>query len=158
MKKVIFICSLFSLIFCKNINDGLNDYLLFLKEHQHLGESGNYKNGHIEIVTDINTIDKIEQAQAKRYIKEGETDKDAYEHATVGIVSRDKYWVWLRDAVIFPSGATGTFNRIIKAGSLDKNVNNGVAIIPVDAKGNIILNVMYRHAIRDWVLELPRGS
>ena len=64
----------------------------------------------------------------------------------------------MRDAVIFPSGSTGTFDRIIKRGSLDRNINNCVGILPVNKDGKIILNLMYRHAIRDWVVEMPRGK
>ena len=137
---------------------GYDEYLRFIKEHAHLGELGNYKEGKIEIVLEKNTLKKIEEMQAKRYMKEGETFSEAHQHAKIGIVARDKYWIWVRDAVIFPSGATGTFDRIVKTSSLRENVNNSVAILPVTSEGKVMLNVLYRHAIRDWVIEIPRGG
>jgi ADP-ribose pyrophosphatase len=142
----------------KKDDDRFYQYLEFLRTYDHLGEIGNYKDGKIEIVTEEKTVRKIEETQAKSYMKEGETEKDAYEHAKVGIVAEDKYWVWVRDAVIFPSGGTGTFDRIIKSGSLDRDINNSVAVLPVDKEGKILLNLMYRHAIRNWVIEIPRGK
>lgn len=139
-------------------NKHFQEYLSFIKEHKHLGELGNYKDGKIEIVLEKNTVHKIEETQAKRYIRAGETPDEAHEHAKIGIVAKDKYWVWVRDAVIFPSGATGTFDRIIKTGSLADDINSSVAVLPVTGDGKIILNLMYRHAVRDWVLEIPRGK
>jgi hypothetical protein len=141
-----------------NESKHLDEYLEFLKKSDHLGECGNYKDGKIEIVTEKKTILKIEETLAKRYMKLGESKKDAYLHAKIGIVAKDRYWWWVRDAVIFPSGATGAFNRIIKSNQLSGILNNSVAILPVRADGKIVLNVIYRHALRDWVLEIPRGK
>lgn len=134
-----------------------NEYVKFMNENKHLGELGNYKEGKIEIVLDKETVKKIEDNQTKRYIRAGENRQQAHEHAKTGIVARDKYWVWLRDAVIYPCGAIGTYNRIVKAGPPESSGNNTVAIFPVNKEGRIVLNITYRHAIRDWVLELPRG-
>ena len=135
----------------------LDDYLKFLKSHECLGEYGNYKEGKIEIVIEKKTIKKIEETQAKRYMRAGESQKDAREHAKVGIVAKDKYIWWIRDAVLFPSGATGTFDRIVRTGELEGK-NNSVAILPVSEDNKIILNVMYRHALRSWAIEIPRGK
>ncbi|MCH9617048.1 MAG: hypothetical protein SP4CHLAM5_00250 [Chlamydiia bacterium] len=134
-----------------------NEYIKFLNDNKHLGEMGNYKDGKIEIVLDKKTVEKIEDTQMKRYIKAGENPEKARSHAKIGIVAQDKYWVWLRDAVIYPCGASGTYNRLVKAGPPEGSGNNTVAIFPVNNKGRIVLNVTYRHAVRDWVLELPRG-
>jgi ADP-ribose pyrophosphatase len=134
-----------------------NEYVKFMHDNKHLGELGNYKEGKIEIVIDKKTVKKIEDNQAKRYIRAGQSSQEAREHAKTGIVARDKYWVWLRDAVIYPCGASGTYNRIVKAGPSESSGNNTVAIFPVNKEGRIVLNVTYRHAVRDWVLELPRG-
>ncbi|MCH9812130.1 NUDIX hydrolase [bacterium] len=138
------------------IDDHFKEYLSFLKSENH-GELGNYKEGQIEVIIDPKTVQKIEENQAKRYIKAGESPKEAHEHARTGIVARDRYWVWVRDAVIYPSGAIGTYNRLVKAGEAEDSGNNTVAIFPMTKDKKIILNITYRHAIRDWVLELPRG-
>lgn len=157
---ILWICLAFS-FFSSNISkedEHFTEYLDFLRTYNHLGEMGNYKDGKIEIVLEQKTVKKIEENQAKNYMKEGESEEEAHEHARVGIVARDKYWVWIRDAVIFPSGGTGTFDRIIKTGSLDRDVNNSVAVLPVDKEGRIYVNMAYRHAIRSWVIEIPRGK
>ena len=121
------------------------------------GEVGNYKDGKIEVVVDEKTILTIEENQAKRYMSAGESRKEAYEHARTGIIAKDRYWMWVRDAVIYPSGAVGTYNRLVKAGEGEDSGNNTVAIFPVTKEKKVILNITYRHAVRDWVLELPRG-
>lgn len=133
-------------------------YLQFIKDYPHLGEAGNYKEGKIEIVLEKNTVKRIEEAQAKRFMREGETKEIAHKCAKIGIVARDRYWVWIRDAVIFPSGAFGTFDRIVKTKALDKAKFTSVAILPVTQDGKIVLNVLYRHAVRGWALEIPRGG
>ena len=157
MKINFLILSFFFMLSASTKDTHLDQYLQFLKKHKHLGEYGNYKEGNIEIVLEKKTIKEIEEAQAKRFMRLGESPREAHEHAKIGIVAKDRYWWWVRDAVLFPSGATGTFDRVIRTGSLTRR-NNSVAIFPVTTDGKIVLNVMYRHAIRGWVLEIPRGK
>ncbi len=135
-----------------------SDYLQLLKDHPKLAKLGNYKDGDIEIVIDKKTVEKISKMQTKRFISEGEKKDEANEHSKIGVIARDKYWIWIRDAVIFPSGASGTYDRIVKTSDILKNPNNGVSILPVTADKKILLVVIYRHALRDWSIEVPKGS
>lgn len=55
------------------------------------------------------------------------------------------------DAVLFPSGAAGRYLRFNwkSAGS--------VAVLPVMEDGSIAMIRVFRHAVRRWVLEIPKG-
>ena len=64
--------------------------------------------------------------------------------------------MFLRDSVIFPTGAEGSYNRIIWKSSLD-NGPSGVAILPLLPEGKIAALVAFRHATRVFELEIPRG-
>ncbi|OAN49801.1 NTP pyrophosphohydrolase [Paramagnetospirillum marisnigri] len=71
--------------------------------------------------------------------------------ASVGVLSEDRYVVALRDAIRFPDGSLGTHNRVIYANP------DGVAVLAVTA-GRIVLIRIYRHPVRRWMLEIPRGT
>jgi ADP-ribose pyrophosphatase len=71
--------------------------------------------------------------------------------AEVGIVSHDPYMWFLRDAVEFPDGARRPHTRAVN------RIGNGAAAFPV-LDGRVILTRQFRHAIRRWSLEIPRGA
>jgi len=116
---------------------------------------GDHKKGEIEIVLDPPTIETIEKTQMQRLMKKGLSEEDAIESSRTGIVADDYYWIWQRDPVIFPTGAVGTFNRLLWKNSLKGPI--GVAVLPILPDGRIALNVNFRHATRSWELEIPRG-
>lgn len=58
----------------------------------------------------------------------------------------------VRDPVIFPTGATGLYDRLLSESK------GGSAILPVFSNGDYGLIVQFRHATRAWELELPRGN
>lgn len=157
MKRIFCLLTLLiSNVICGKEN-GLDEYFQFIEKHKHqIATFGNYKDGEIEIVLDRKKIREIEEMQKNRFKKMGLSDEEAAKASQVGIISKDIYWHWVRDAVIFPTGAEGTYNRIIWTSSLE-NGTPGVAILPVLPDGKIALILNFRHAIRGWVLELPRG-
>ncbi len=135
----------------------LKQYLDFLASHKYSLESpGSYRNGEIEIVKDEKLIKEIEELMMARLLKEGYTKERAEEASRIGILQEDQYWLWVRDGVIFPTGAKGTYNRIIWKREITDEVPR-VAVLPVLPNGKIVLNLNYRHALRKWVLEIPRG-
>lgn len=71
--------------------------------------------------------------------------------ALVGLVFDDPYFLVLRDAVTFPDGSVGTYARIIMKGG------GGSAVLPFYA-GRILLLKIHRHAVRNWLYEIPRGA
>ncbi len=72
--------------------------------------------------------------------------------AEVGVAFQDQYLLLLRDAVRFTDGSLGTYIRMVDPdGSFP-----GVVIMPV-WQGQVLLIRHFRHATRQWHLEIPRG-
>jgi ADP-ribose diphosphatase len=143
MKKLLIL----GLFCCQNIygNPSLEDYFLYLKQlDQH---NGRHQNGEIEIVTDPTEIFSVQKVQENRLLRKGFSEIDAIEFSRIGIVREDQYWIWLRDAVYFPKGVAGTYDRLVLKSEL-KNNPPGVAVLPVLPSGHIVLNLNYRHATR----------
>ncbi len=132
-------------------------YLNFMKKHQFSSENpGSYKRGEIEIVLDLKEIKEIEEARKAILLNRGYTKEHAIESSRIGVITEDEYWIWVRDGVIFPTGAKGTYNRIVWKREMTDDVPR-VAMLPVLPNGKIVLNLNFRHALRKWVLEIPRG-
>ncbi len=71
--------------------------------------------------------------------------------AEIGIVSHDPYVWFLRDAVEFPDGARRPHHRVVN------RVGNGAAVLPM-LDSRVVLTRQFRHALRAWSLEIPRGA
>lgn len=145
MKRIILVlCSFVIAAHAKaneNYPTGLSPYLQLLQDHPDtLGPLGNWEDGEIEILTDL---DKISQAEKN-------VDRN------VGIIAHDRYWIWLNDAVQFPNGKYGVYGRMLWTQSL--HGKSGVAVMCMLSDGKIALNCNYRHATRAWEIELPRGG
>ncbi len=136
-------------------NQPLEDYFSYLK--QLAQPNGSHQNGEIEIVTDPTEISRVQEVQENRLLRKGFSAADAIEFSRIGIVREDQYWIWLRDAVYFPKGIPGTYDRLLWRGQLKGN-SSGVAVLPILPSGHVVLNLNYRHATRSWELELPRGG
>jgi ADP-ribose pyrophosphatase len=75
-----------------------NQYLELIQSSPKLmNHQGEYGKGEIQIVTDPEDMAAIEK----------NTGRD------VGIVMRDKYWLWVNDACVFPNGTKGVYGRIL---------------------------------------------
>jgi len=102
----------------------------------------------IELVTDRDHIRDIETTVKSRLREKGQPE----EWADVGVVFQDTYMTVLRDAVIFkPSGVPGTYIRQFNSSSAC-----GVVILPI-FNGKVCLLRIFRHALRKFAFELPRG-
>src|SRR5882762_10182094 len=117
---------------------------------------GDHRKGEIEIVTDLAEVTSIENKQIERLMKKGWSEEEARESSRTGIVAQDIFWIWLRDAVIFPTGATGTYDRLLWQKSMERLI--GVAVLPILSNGRVVLNLNFRHATRSWEFEIPRGG
>lgn len=134
----------------------LSDYLDLLATYpETLGPIGSWKEGEIEIVLTPEAIQEIESMAEKRLLDKGTPPEKAKAWSRVGIIAEDQYLYWIRDGVIFPSGAKGTYDRIVWKSSLQGPA--GVAIFATLETEEVLLNLNYRHATRSWELELPRG-
>jgi len=117
---------------------------------------GNYKNGEIEVVTDPSMIAKIERTMEKRFLEKGKSAEDAREWSRVGVLSQDPYFINIRDAVYFPNGSTGVYNRQLERSALE-GAGQGAIALPLSQDGKVLFNLTYRHATRSWGMELARG-
>lgn len=72
--------------------------------------------------------------------------------ARAGLYYEDPWIRLVRDVVRFPDGAPGTYHRM-----LSKHGDDSAAVLP--RRGDRLLLVRhFRHGLRDWSLEFPRGS
>lgn len=141
----------------RQISSRVESYLKMMHEHQlALGPLGSWQKGEIEIILNPEQIKKIENQMKIRLISSGVTESEADAWSSVGVVAEDNYWMWIRDAVIFPSGVYGTYDRLLWKTGIDGTP--GVAVLPVLSNKKIVVNLSYRHATRSWEIELPRGQ
>jgi len=140
--SLLFVCLICSQLHSTHAGEfSRTEYIEFIQSSsKFLDFRGDYTKGEIEIVTDPQTMAAIEK----------NTGRD------VGIVMKDKYWIWTNDACIFPNGTTGVYGRILWVKSLEGVP--GVAVMPMTADGKVVLNCNFRHATRSWEIELPRGG
>ncbi len=133
------------------------DYQKLLKQFpESFGRQGSWQRGEIQIASTPSEIKRIEKLTSQRFIRMGYSKEDAERYSHTGIIAEDHYWVWIRDAVTFPGGVPGTFDRIVKKSGLTGPP--GVVVLPVLPDKKIVVNINFRHATRAWEMELPRGS
>lgn len=100
-----------------------------------------------EIITDHEQAERAEREQEALLAREGLPSS----WRRTGIVSEDQYMIFVRDAVRRLDGTFGTYDRILPASG-----SAGVAVLPV-LDGRIVLIRHFRHATRQFHLEVPRG-
>jgi len=105
----------------------------------------NHPRGGITIVTSDAEVE-LASVQAGQYRKaHGLVEMDL----RPGVLARDAYMTVVRDAVRFPDGSYGLYNRIIES--------SPVAVLPL-LRGRSVMMKVFRHGLRDWSLEFPRGG
>lgn len=67
-------------------------------------------------------------------------------------VFENRYIKAYNDSVIFPSGYHGTYFRV------GSPADRSVAALPVTADGEVILIKTFRHGVRGWGYEVPKGG
>lgn len=126
----------------------LKRYLNLIEEHPELFE--NKEKGTLKIITNHEKIQE-EESKLKRELQR----KSLPEYwADIGVIVDDPYFLVVRDLVAFPNSRMGGYIRVINRASLEGGP--AVAILPV-YKGKIIVLRNFRHATRNWELEIPRG-
>lgn len=102
---------------------------------------GDASKGEIQIITDPSRMAEIEKAKGRE----------------VGIISKDRFRIWINDACVLSNGQERVFGRIVPTYALESS-RGGVAIMPILPDGRVVLNCNFRHATRSWEIELPRGG
>lgn len=122
----------------------LQEYLAFARQHPDLFEPGE---GGIRILLDPVDIARVEDDVARDLRARGLSEAGA----EVGLLAEDA-WLWIiRDAVEFPDGARRTYARTAN------RTGHGAAVLPI-LGDRIALTRQFRHGIRRWSLEIPRGA
>ncbi|MDO8875003.1 MAG: NUDIX hydrolase [Pseudolabrys sp.] len=124
-------------------NDLLNEYEALQRERADLFR--NAASGGIDVLTERRAIGGAQDEARTARERRGQPADDL----RVGVLARDRYMTILRDAVRFPDGSRGLYNRIIEGRS--------VAVLPV-LGDRLVLVRLFRHGLRDWSLEFPRGG
>lgn len=135
----------------------LATYLNILEEERRThGSLGSYLRGEVEIISRPHEIIEVQQEYYLKLVKSGEHSSRALQLSRVGVLVDGLYGMWVRDAVIFPDGSRGLYDRFV--GKHPPGVPSGVAILPKLPDGRILTLCIFRHATRSWELELPRGN
>jgi len=121
----------------------LTAYAVLMREMPHLFR--NRGPNSIEILSAPQEIEAAQQAALQMRESRGLDTSDL----RAGVIARDPYMIVLRDAVRFPDGSLGLYNRIVEAES--------VAVLPLIGDRLVLLKI-FRHGLRDWSLEFPRGG
>ncbi|RZU76019.1 ADP-ribose pyrophosphatase [Micromonospora kangleipakensis] len=74
------------------------------------------------------------------------------EYGDMGVVYEDRFAILVRDTVRFRDGKIGPYIRLLGADS-----GTGAAILPMLNDGQILLVRHFRHGLRGWQWEIPRG-
>jgi len=106
----------------------------------------------IEILLDPELIHQSEVTVERQLLAHGATPQQSHDWSRVGVAYQDQYLFMLRDAVRFPDGSLGTYIRAVDPG----DGAPGVIILPIHA-GNVVTIRHFRHATREWSIEIPRG-
>lgn len=68
------------------------------------------------------------------------------------LVFENKFVDVYNDAVVFPSGNKGTYVRV------NVKPTKSVAVLPITNSGEMVVVKNYRHGVRGWGLEIPKGA
>ncbi|MBV8534872.1 MAG: NUDIX hydrolase [Alphaproteobacteria bacterium] len=122
----------------------LAEYLAFARERPDLFGPADAA---VKILLDPADIRAVEAEATAKVRQLGLSESGA----EIGIVTRDPYMLFLRDAVEFPDGDRRPHTRAIN------RVGNGAATLAL-YEGRVVLTRQFRHALRRWSLEIPRGA
>jgi ADP-ribose pyrophosphatase len=123
------------------------DYFSLVKSHSKLFDN---KDALLNIVLDQKTISEWEAKREAKLKQKGLP----LEWAKIGVILDDPYNIIVRDLVQFPDGDMRGYGRSIATASL--RGGKGVVVLP-EHEGTIMLLHLYRHAMRQWHYEVPRG-
>ncbi len=124
-------------------HETLESYMSLVRERPELFYNKDERG--IEILTSLDEIKAAQDSARRSRLKSGLETMDL----RAGLLARDPYMIMLRDAVRFLDGSLGLYNRIVELPS--------VAVMPL-LDGRPVLIKIFRHGLRDWALEFPRGG
>ena len=72
-------------------------------------------------------------------------------------VFENRWILFYNDEVVFPNGKKGTYNRVSRPKMTPERVG-GAAMLALTEDGRVLVERYFRHPLRRWTLELPRGG
>lgn len=136
-------------------SENITKYLQYLTA-PNFGRLGDYTKGEMQLVDTYDGILEVQNKYYDEFIRKGCLPALAKEYSRVGVIAEDRYWIWLRDPLVLPNGQTTAYNRFFPKSGL--NGPAGVSVMGISKEGKILVNLIFRHATREWELELPRGG
>ncbi len=127
----------------------IDSYLTFAAAHPHLFDN---TAGQLEIVLDRETLISEQQ---KLYEKADRNGKPRH-YYDIGIVAEDDYVVVIRDLVRFGENRYGGYIRTLNRSSTVARAGKDVVVL-AEYEGKFILLRHFRHEIRSYMEECPRG-
>ena len=118
-------------------------------------QMGNWQKGEISLVTEPSLILEAQELFYQKYVKKF-TPEVAWAASRAGVIMQDPYVLVLRDAVRFPNGKLGLYNRKVTRSTLDGGVA-GAFCLPLLQDGRVAMLKEYRHQERRWRLSVPGG-
>ena len=82
----------------------------------------------------------------------GDYKKGEIEITDSDIAFENRYAVVYNDSVIFPSGYKGSYIRLCNT------LGKSIAVLPVTKDNKILLIKNFRHGVRKWGYEIPKGG
>jgi len=125
------------------MKDDLDKYFSFAGSFPELF---NNKDAEIRIITDIKDVIAVKKSLELKY-------RDCPEKQRIGIVFDGPFFKVIRDPVQFPDGSYGAYTRFI---STHNPLSEGVVVLPI-FQDKVLFIKQYRHSVRGWRWELPRG-
>lgn len=90
----------------------------------------------------------------KKYIEKWQKKNQNIDNK-IGVLLQDKYITIIRDLVQFSNGSMSGYNRIFNTAVFNQGSSGSVVLPVFDRK--ILLIKIFRHPIRQWSFEIPRG-
>lgn len=85
-------------------------------------------------------------------VRKGDFKKGEIEITNENIVFSNRYLTAYNDDVVFPSEVSGTYFRVVPSSTVS------VCVLPVADDGDFYFLKTYRHAMRGWCFEVPKGG
>lgn len=125
--------------------DPVHGYDALMRERPDLFR--NRPDGYVDIVTEAAGRQELEAELSAGFAERGMPEHWAY----AGKFYEDPWLMLVRDVVTFSGSGPGTYHRVLLKDGADS-----VVTVPRYENTFVLVN-HFRHALRDWSLELPRG-
>lgn len=96
--------------------------------------------------------DELSFSEAERSLNKQAEGLETPGHSNLGVIHEDSYFRVLRDPVKFPGGQLGGYTRVLNA----KGRPPGAVVLAYNGD-RLALIRQFRHAVRGWRWEAPRG-